>query len=227
MNSLKDSILKHVNKKNSGCWEWLRAMNSNQGVIGFKGKTYSVRKSLFKIYYPFIEIEGYLRNSCSDKKCVNPEHQLTRDQYFWTFISKNPNTNCWEWTGQLKGGYGYFSINHKDIPVHRLMFKKYKGIIPPKINVCHSCDNPKCCNPDHLWLGTQADNIADMHIKKRDYKSFGENHHTAKINENNVREIRKKYKEGMKMKSIHRLLNIPYRTIQHVCTGNTWKHIKD
>lgn len=209
----------------NNCWIWLRAHNASDPIANIDGKNFSVKRILFKKKYPLKSLDGYLKDSCGNRKCINPSHLINREDFFNSLIYKNPKNGCWEWQGMKKSGYGYFSINRKDLAVHRIMYEKHKGKIPKGINVCHFCDNPLCCNPDHLWIGSQSDNIKDMISKKRDYKSFGINHHKCKITEEDVYIIRQKYKEGMKMKSIHRLLNIPYRTIQHICTNNTWKHL--
>jgi hypothetical protein len=77
---------------------------------------------------------------------------------------KTVESGCQEWQGQRNpDGYGWF----KERQTHRLAFERANGPIPPGLLVCHSCDNPPCCNPDHLWLGTVADNTRDMLAKGR------------------------------------------------------------
>lgn len=79
-----------------------------------------------------------------------------------------PITGCWEWIGAIAThGYGYFGANGKSIRAHRASYQIYKGKIGDGLYVLHSCDNPSCVNPDHLWLGTQKDNIRDRNIKGR------------------------------------------------------------
>jgi hypothetical protein len=83
----------------------------------------------------------------------------------------NKEIGCWEWNRALNvKGYGHMRMDHKNILAHRLAYELYKGEITNSLCVCHSCDNPKCVNPAHLWLGTKKDNNKDMLQKGRGRK---------------------------------------------------------
>lgn len=84
---------------------------------------------------------------------------------FFNYLLKG---TCWEWQGPINhDGYGRYWLNGKYIKAHRFSYQLHHGDIPSKLVVRHTCDNPKCSNPSHLILGTQADNIQDLLDRKR------------------------------------------------------------
>src|SRR4051812_9455441 len=93
--------------------------------------------------------------------------QAPLEERFWSRVNKT--ANCWLWTGALDGyGYGYFYVGDGRVAkAHRMAFL-LTAFDPGELDVLHSCDNPRCVRPSHLFLGTQADNLADMRTKGRD-----------------------------------------------------------
>lgn len=102
-----------------------------------------------------------------------PIHLLTTEDRFWSKVNKDGPSHydlnpCWLWLGSKNdSGYGILRINRKTISTHRYSYIIHKGFIPLGMKVCHSCDIPVCVNPDHLWLGTDADNAKDKALKGR------------------------------------------------------------
>ena len=115
-------------------------------------------------------------------------------KYFWSKVSNKVDpTQCWEWTGYRavsRGGYGIVKFWGKPQRAHRVAFYLANGTHPFYCYVCHKCDNPPCCNPDHLYLGNAQSNYADMKMKGRDKKAKGETHYRVKLSDADVESIR-------------------------------------
>ena len=140
------------------------------------------------------------------------------------------NGNCMIWQGNvMSDGYGRTYVNGNPWRVHRLMITLVtQQPIPKGYVVCHTCDTPLCCNPDHLFLGTPKQNHYDAMSKGRHTK--GEKVNTAKLTEQQVMEILQRWqncakKHGMQSK-IAREFNVTAANIRQIVQGNTWKHLQ-
>ena len=136
------------------------------------------------------------------------------------FIQDLPD-KCWIWVGpKHRQGYGY----HKQMMAHRYSYKLYKGEFPKEMHVCHTCDNPSCVNPNHLFLGTHKDNMRDMYAKNRCPHNKGEKHHNAKATPEIVRHIRRK---EMTQRAYAKLYGMCQRSIAEIQHRLTWPHVTD
>ena len=120
----------------------------------------------------------------------------------------------------------YISLRHdgRNDSAHRIIWEYCNGPVPSGHVVCHKCDNPRCVNPDHLFTGTQKDNIRDATRKGR--RAVGEKHPMAKLTGEQVIEIKKKLKQGMSYRKIGRLYGVTQCPIYGIAKGKIWKNVK-
>ena len=153
---------------------------------------------------------------------------------FWDKVNKTDY--CWEWTSYFKTDkrfkegttYGFFWLNGKrNCRAHRVSWEIHFGEIPEGMCVCHHCDNPKCVRPDHLFLGTMADNNKDMIKKGRgNVGAPGKLNSSAKLTEKQVLEIRTLHQTGqMSQKNLGKMFNVTETNIVYIVKRKTWKNI--
>lgn len=134
--------------------------------------------------------------------------------------------DCWEWSaGRVSAGYGAVWDNSigRHRHAHRLAWEIVNGPIPDGQWVLHRCDNPPCCNPSHLFLGTQADNDADRTAKGRGI--HGVSHPYAKLTPDSVREIRSRIAGGEIPSALAIEFGVSSSTLYDMIHGKTWRHI--
>ncbi len=139
---------------------------------------------------------------------------------------------CWVWWGNVNAetGYGRLFFEGRIHFAHRVSYELHKGPIASGIFVCHKCDNPPCCNPDHLFLGTQADNMTDKSRKGRSRGGVfkGSAHHNSSLNDDQVIEIRGLLKlphfHG-KYAQMGRAFGVDECAIHHIKAGRSWRHL--
>jgi hypothetical protein len=120
-------------------------------------------------------------------------------------------------------GYGVVGVKGKASLAHRVVYEGVHGTIPEGMLVCHRCDNPKCCNPEHLWLGTNEENIADMKAKGRARGPVGEKNKNAKLTEVQVLEIRANTTESQE--AIAQRYGVSQVLVSKIKRGGAWSHL--
>lgn len=151
---------------------------------------------------------------------------------FWSKVDiRDSKKECWEWRGAKKPkGYGNVRIEKKYLLAHRVAFELCNGPIPNGFLVCHICDNPSCCNPNHLMLGTVKSNAADMLIKNRQKKpdsaARGVVNGNSKLDDQKVSEIRDCYGRGEKNQyQLASEYGVSQASIASIVNRKTWKHV--
>lgn len=138
--------------------------------------------------------------------------------------TQDPTTGCSLWTAYAaSSGHGRFGIGRNVYWAHRVSWEIYRGPIPDGLCVCHKCDTPACVNPDHLFLGTQKDNLDDMTKKGRDRKAVGSENGRSKLNSERVAEIKARIVNGDMLKDIAFDHGVDKSTVSQIKRGLIWK----
>jgi hypothetical protein len=149
---------------------------------------------------------------------------------FWAHVKVGNPDECWNWTGHIgKGRYGHirkYGRNGQMIVASRASWVINFGEIPEGLEVLHKCDNTRCVNPGHLFLGTQLDNVQDMIAKGRDNKARGDRNPNAKLNIESVKTIRAMFSTGITRKEIATKFNVSYSLIKQIIRREGWKYVE-
>ena len=145
---------------------------------------------------------------------------------FWCKVNVRSKNKCWEWISHKdRDGYGRFYFNKKQVGAHRFSYFIKHGTIQKDLMICHTCNNPSCINPNHLYEGTAYDNVKDSKIAGTLYFSNakGEKCPNAKLTQNQVNEIRRLLKTKMKQGDIARKFKVSQSNITLIKNGTNWK----
>lgn len=212
-----------------GCWAWM----PKYPQFVYQGKTWRIQRLAFTVINGEVPEENRVRSTCKNSRCCNPEHLYLAGagrnpngpEDFWAKVDQ-PKDGCWEWQGSLRNdGYGQFMMDGVQWGTHRLAYSLVVGQIPAGLLVCHHCDNPKCCRPDHLYAGTVSDNAGDRERRNRRPVRRGVDVPTSVLTEEDVRAIRSLALVGWPDREIADRFGVHLVTINKVVNRKTWKHV--
>ena len=161
---------------------------------------------------------------CSPK-CANSRTVLTPED-IWNRIDRSGGEDaCWPWLGAMdKDGYGKVRWNREDKRVHRLVYEFTTGDSLGIFKALHTCDNPPCCNPKHIFKGTTQINNEDKRLKKR--HTYGEAVNTATLTPQEVLRLRKAKADGENVSALCRILGISKSAGHYAASGKSWKYLE-
>lgn len=162
---------------------------------------------------------------------------VQHDALFWAKVTKSPG--CWEWRGYCNpGGYGRLNRSGVYTLAHRYAWQELVGAIPAGMDLCHTCDNPPCVNPDHLFLGTRAENMADAARKGRttsgdrnpariyrERMPRGSRNNRAKWTEADIIEIRRLHASGIRQVRIAEQTGMSQTNVSRIVRRTHWRHV--
>lgn len=138
---------------------------------------------------------------------------------------KKSDSGCWEWQKSKYSGYGKTFIKGKGKQAHRASWEIFVGDIPKGMQVNHKCHNRSCINPDHLYIGTQKENMKDMYDAGRDVKKKGSENGASKLDESKVRIIKNMLSSGNKISAISKKFGVSESCIRFIKQDKTWRHV--
>jgi hypothetical protein len=147
---------------------------------------------------------------------------------FWAKVKVGKPDECWEWQASTDGrGYGQLNGGNRSLRAHRVSYELHFGSIPDGLDVCHRCDNRRCVNPHHLFVGTRSDNVQDMLKKGRGnfVPQVGSKNHLSKLHEDDIPEIRELAAGGLTCAAIASRFGVTAENISMIVRRLTWSHV--
>lgn len=226
-----EDLYKYIEITPDNCWIWLlgKADRLPSYKVGGTKKRRPAEHFWKQKYGNFPAHDIWKK--CSSNRCVNPDHYIEYSSDVKRFMLKvdKESSECWEWSGSKnRFGYGMFRIKRDVVAAHRFSYHHFVDNTFPvrerneqdeKIHILHTCDNPSCVRPEHLFVGSDYDNCLDRDMKGR--------HGTAKLNSDDVKEIRQLFQSGGYVKDISKLFNLTESNCYAVINNKHWKWVKE
>ena len=155
-------------------------------------------------------------------------HGLADSDRILSSVRFRSKTGCWEWQKSLVDGYGRLRVRRKLVLAHRFAFQTFIGPVPDNSMVCHTCDNPRCCNPWHLFIGDNSSNQQDRVCKGRwsaPVDLRGEHHPRAKLSAHAVSSIRLRASAGESQKALGVEFGISQSMVSLIVRRKKWSHV--
>jgi len=206
------------------CWPWVGGKTGKRGEFLIKGQRYFAHRLSYFIHHG---TEGKFRvlHICDNLLCVNPGHLAgihSAEDMFWFYT--DVQDGCWNWTSNIQSkGYGTLTWQRKMTYAHRLSYEIHYGPIPSGAFVCHTCDNPSCVNPEHLFIGSPKDNSSDMVAKNRQCK--GSAFPQSKLTTRDIKEMRRLRNNGYTYQRLADRYKISKSHARHCVNKRYWKHV--
>jgi len=215
------------------CWIWQACTNEwGAGLIKIGNrKIRCAYRISWELHFGPIPKGKQVLHNCGNTSCVNPSHlYLGKDleERFWEKVKITGPDDCWEWqAGLFDVGYGVFHADKETRRAHCVSWEFAYGPIPSDKWVLHRCDNRKCVNPHHLFLGTALDNAQDRKSKGRNGIQYGEYANNARLTNAQVLEIREQYTtQDITQCELAMRWGVSQAEISKIVMGKSWKHLE-
>lgn len=218
-----------VNK--DGCWVWQLTLTKNgHGGSHINGKRITAHELSYRIAIGNVPNGMRVFAICGNRSCVNPSHlslclilgKHTHDPDYIKSMVLIDESDCWNWTGSLNpNGYGRIAVGRGNVLMHRASWEVFRGDIPDNLYVLHKCDNRKCVNPDHLFLGSLLDNNRDARDKMRAFTDG--RHFNARLTVDQVKAILSD--KNSSNKALSSVYGVTSKSIRLIRNRTRWSHI--
>lgn len=183
------------------------------GVAGCDRVYYA--KGMCRLHWERVRINGTTERATIDPS-MPPAERLAQ-------LSRREG-DCIVYTGHLnRNGYGQITVQGKGMTAHRLAYETHCGPLTPGAVVCHTCDNPPCINPDHLYAGTHADNGRDKRVRRR--STFGERNAAHRLTEQQVLDIDRRIREGEAQRDLATEYGVGQSTVSRIKRRESWAYL--